>query len=369
MKIKNRYEVILLILLFFFISSSCNKDTVIKKEKITGNVQKGPYLQGTSIEMYELNSSMEQTGKVYRTQVKDNSGFFEIDNVTLSSEYVEFYASGAYYDEVAGGIPVTPLGLSAISDITDKTTVNINVLTHLEKERVKYLVSQGEKFSEAKDSAQTELMAIFGLKKDSPDPSENLNITQDSQNNAILFAISMILQGKRNPIDLTVLLAAISSDIKGDGVLNDENIKTSLRNSVLDINPLYIRSNLVTRYQELDVEAAIPEFENYLVEYMALKPAPPVAWNQWVTDINSSGATLNGKVNPNSLRTVVTFEYGITTNYENVITASQSPLLGYLVTNVDARITGLKPGTTYYYRIKAVNASGTVYSTGWQFTR
>lgn len=369
MKTKLIPEAILLILITLSFPTSCNKDTVIKKEKITGNVQKGPYLTGTTVEMYELNSSMEQTGKVFMTQVSDNSGFFEINNVNLSSEYVEFFANGTYYDEVAGGIPVASLDLSAISDITDKTTVNINILTHLEKERVRYLVSQGRKFSEAKATAQTEIMAIFGLNEESPDPSENLNISQASQNNAVLIAISMILQGKRYPPDLAVLLAAISSDIKEDGVLNDEDIKTSLRSQVLDINPANIRSNLVNRYQELGVEASIPDFEKFLLVYMALKPGVPVAWNQWVTDINSTGATLNGKVNPNSLSTVVTFEYGTTSNYENSITATQSPLLGYLVTNVDARITGLTPGTTYYYRIKAVNAHGTVYSTGWQFTR
>jgi len=100
-----------------------------------------------------------------------------------------------------------------------------------------------------------------------------------------------------------------------------------------------------------------------------LIPAAPAAWNQWVTNINSSGATFNGKVNPNSLSTVVSFEYGTTANYENTVTATQSPVTGYLVTNVDARITGLIPGTTYFYRIKAVNALGTVYSNGWQFTR
>jgi len=369
MKTKNIYGFILLLLISLFFLNSCNKDTVIKKEKISGNVQKGPYLIGTSVEMYELNSSMEQTGKVFRTQVSDNCGFFEINNVNLSSEYVEFFANGTYYDEVAGGIPVASLDLSAISDITDKTTVNINILTHLEKERVKYLVSQGKKFSEAKDSAQSEIMAIFGLNEESPDPSENLNISQANQNNAVLLAISMILQGRRYPPDLAVLLAAISSDIKEDGVLNDEDIKTSLRNQMLEISPKNIRDNLVNRYLELGVEAAIPDFEKFLLAYMALKPGVPVAWNQWVTNINSSGATLNGKVNPNSLSTVVTFEYGTTTNYENSIPATQSPLIGYLVTNVDARITGLTPGTTYHYRIKAVNALGTVYSTGWQFTR
>lgn len=361
--------ILLLILVAFFVITSCNKETIIKKEKISGTVQKGPYLIGTSIEMYELNSSMEQTGKVFRTTVNDNVGSFEINNVTLSSQYVEFYASGLYYNEEAGGIPITPLDLSAISDINDKTTVNINTLTHLEKGRVKYLVQQGKKFSEAKDSAQAEIMAIFGFKNESKDPSENLDISQDNQENAILLGISLILQGHRNPADLTVLLANISNDIKEDGILNSESIKTSLRNSTLEINPSTIRSNLEKRYQGLGVSATIPGFEKYFINYIALQPGVPTAWNQWVTNINSSGATLNGKVNANSLSTIVTFEYGTSANYGNVITATQSPVIGYLVTNVDARITDLTVGITYYYRIKAVNSLGTTYSTGWQFTR
>ena len=79
------------------------------------------------------------------------------------------------------------------------------------------------------------------------------------------------------------------------------------------------------------------------------------------TNISSTGATLNGTVNPNYLSTVVSFEYGTTTSYGSIVTATQSPVTGNSITEVSAAITGLTAGTTYHYRVKAVNSFGTTY--------
>ena len=75
-----------------------------------------------------------------------------------------------------------------------------------------------------------------------------------------------------------------------------------------------------------------------------------------------TGATLNGMVNANNLSSAVTFEYGLTTNYGMTIIALQSPITGNSITNVSADITGLNQGTTYHFRVKAVNFLGTIYS-------
>lgn len=85
------------------------------------------------------------------------------------------------------------------------------------------------------------------------------------------------------------------------------------------------------------------------------------------TNITPNGATLNGSVNPNFLTTVVTFEYGTTTSYGQTATATQSPVTGNNVTNVSVDITGLSVGTTYHYRLKAVNSLGTVYGSDMSF--
>ena len=86
------------------------------------------------------------------------------------------------------------------------------------------------------------------------------------------------------------------------------------------------------------------------------------------TNINSTVATLNGSVNANFLSTDLTFEYGTTINYGNTIIATQSPVTGNTNTNVSANITGLIEGTTYHYRIVAVNSLGTTYGSDMTFT-
>jgi len=88
----------------------------------------------------------------------------------------------------------------------------------------------------------------------------------------------------------------------------------------------------------------------------------PASVAQQATNLTITGVTLNGVVNPNNLSTIVTFEYGLTTSYGQTIAAVQSPITGNSITNVSADITGLTQGTTYHFRVKTVNALGTVYS-------
>ncbi len=211
------------------ISTSCekdNKDDVkIKKEQVTGLVQKGPYINSTQILMAELNSSMDQIGNIFSTQITNDKGSFEINNIELSSSFVEFSASGYYFNEVGGIISTGTLALYALSDITDISTVNVNILIHLERQRVEYLIKiRDYSFESAKDSAQKEILIMFGFHNDEMMISEALDITSNEEVNAILLAISVILQGDRGIGTLTELLANISNDLKEDGVLSDENI-------------------------------------------------------------------------------------------------------------------------------------------------
>ncbi|NSW94707.1 MAG: fibronectin type III domain-containing protein, partial [Bacteroidales bacterium] len=94
----------------------------------------------------------------------------------------------------------------------------------------------------------------------------------------------------------------------------------------------------------------------------------PSATTNAASDVTGSSATLNGTVNASGSSTTVTFEYGLTTSYGSSVTATQSPLTGSSNTVVSAAITGLTPGTTYHYRVKAVNCGGTVNGTDQTFT-
>jgi len=89
---------------------------------------------------------------------------------------------------------------------------------------------------------------------------------------------------------------------------------------------------------------------------------------QAATNILSRCATLNGTVTHHDLYgSTVTFEYGLTTGYGMVAV----PMDKYLSTGtaeIFADVTGLSSGTTYHFRIKAVNNLGTVYGDDLSFS-
>ncbi len=84
----------------------------------------------------------------------------------------------------------------------------------------------------------------------------------------------------------------------------------------------------------------------------------PNAVTQPATSIALTSATLNGSVNPYGLASDYHFEYGTTTSY-GTNTATVSAGSGSSVVNVNANITGLTSGTTYHFRLVAVNSDGT----------
>jgi hypothetical protein len=85
--------------------------------------------------------------------------------------------------------------------------------------------------------------------------------------------------------------------------------------------------------------------------------------------VTSFSATLNGSVNPDGQGTTYRFDYGTTTGF-----GLSAPLppgyagAGTSVVNETVNLTGLRPGTRYYFHIVATNATGTAYGADQTFT-
>jgi hypothetical protein len=90
-------------------------------------------------------------------------------------------------------------------------------------------------------------------------------------------------------------------------------------------------------------------------------PSPPAVETGSSSAITNTAATVAGTVNPKGQATAFTFEYGTSTAFGQISTVVQ---LDNADANepVTANLTGLAADTTYYYRVVAVNATGT--STG-----
>ena len=67
--------------------------------------------------------------------------------------------------DLSGSLSEGVLVLRALVDLSDKSTVNVNILTHLKYPRIKKLIELGKSFKDANTQAQTELLKLFGLQK------------------------------------------------------------------------------------------------------------------------------------------------------------------------------------------------------------
>jgi len=74
--------------------SSDTATTSTTSYNIQGYVQKGPFINGTSITIYELDNSLVPLGKSFNSQIKDNTGNFTLKNVAFSFKYVQLKADG-----------------------------------------------------------------------------------------------------------------------------------------------------------------------------------------------------------------------------------------------------------------------------------
>ena len=270
LKICNYIMPVIILLCLF----NCTKDddksdiTPISKEKITGFAQKGPFNNGTSILLSELNSDFNQTGRNITSNIENNQGSYEIDYIEFISQYVLINANGYYFDEITGDNSSSQLTLYALSDLSDKNSLNINILSHLEKARVEYLLSEGKSFWEAKSQALREILEIFEMDKPDDTESENLDISRAGEGNSILLAISVIFQGYRSTADLSLLMANFITDISSDGVLDDPAVQSDLISHAQSLNLSAIRENIESHYNDIGMEYSIPDFEEYIQHFL-----------------------------------------------------------------------------------------------------
>ena len=95
-------------------------------------------------------------------QIENDQGFFSIENIVVNSNYVLFSGIGYYFNEITGGLSASTLSLQTLSNIENRNSLNINVLTHLERKRVEYLHTEnGLSFGEAKTQAINEIFDIL----------------------------------------------------------------------------------------------------------------------------------------------------------------------------------------------------------------
>ena len=185
--------------------------------------------------------------------------------------------------------------------------------------------------------------------------------------------------GPLTHIDQTGLL--VEANLNFSSVINtatgaslDGNISVNQQNISFTVNGINWKSGeqLLLRWDDAD-EAGNDDavgIDNFTFSAGLLSTAPLVQ-SLAADSLTANTAQLHGSVNDNYAATSVWFEYDSVTLFSHPVSISAVPSnvsAGTGITNVAATLTGLEPGSKYYFRIKATNVNGSSTGSALPFT-
>ena len=240
----------------------------VKDWEVAGVSQKGPFVTGSAVTVQELDGiTLKQTGKSFKGSIKSDKGDFAIKDINLESQYAILEASGYYRDEITGKKSSGTVTLRALTDLSNRKTVNINLLTHLEYERVSYLVTEKKMpIAEAKSQAESEILAAFNIAGDFAE-SEDLNILESGDGNAALLALSVLMQADADVAGLTERMGEFSIAIAEGGTWDDVDTKAAIADWVCDADLKGTLANVRKNIEGWKYTDSVPAFEKYVTNF------------------------------------------------------------------------------------------------------
>lgn len=237
----------------------------IEDKTISGVSQKGPFVNGSSVTVQELEGkTLAQTGRSYEGKIKNDRGEFSVNVVNLESQFALLKANGFYRNEVTGEQSKSQVTLYALTDLSDRDEVNVNLLTHLEYERsLNLATSEGMTVAKAKKQAEKEIFATFGIEGDF-ESSEDLNIFGSGDGSAALLAISTLMQGDLKEADFSKRLADYATDIETDGAWDNEKAKTAIADWAAKTSLKGGLAGIRKNIEGWELSDKVPAFEKYV---------------------------------------------------------------------------------------------------------
>jgi len=231
---------------------------------LSGKVEKGPFVRGSAISVQPLDASMTSTGSVFNGEIRDDDGSFDLGQIELESQFVRIAADGYYFNEVSGNLSTGQLHLIALADLSDRSTVNANILTHLKAARILKLRQGGMSFAEADKQAQAELFAQFGLQKYNSLAAESMSVSAGTDGSGVLIAISSLILVDRSDAEITRYLSVLSQDLADDGAFTDDNRRT-ISHDIYHLKDRLenISDNIISRYSDIGRTITVPDLRYF----------------------------------------------------------------------------------------------------------
>lgn len=235
-----------------------------RSQQILGHIEKGPFVQGSEVTLTDLNKDLSQSGKSYTTNTTSDLGSFDFgQTLDLSSGLVELKTSGYFYNECTGSLSNSQITLKAIANTDGAANLNVNLLTHLEYARVKYLVKSGKSFKQAKEQAESEILKSFAITDKIASP-EKVSLTDCDKNANILLAISSIMLYDKSEAEFSEFIAKFSNDIEKDGAIDNSQLKETIKKGQENCHPSQIKKKMEEYYQSKGSNVAIGNFSQFI---------------------------------------------------------------------------------------------------------
>lgn len=235
-----------------------------RSQQILGHIEKGPFVQGSEVTLTDLNKDLSQSGKSYTTNTTSDLGSFDFgQTLDLSSGLVELKTSGYFYNECTGSLSNSQITLKAIANTDGAANLNVNLLTHLEYARVKYLVKSGKSFKQAKEQAESEILKSFAITDKIASP-EKVSLTDCDKNANILLAISSIMLYDKSEAEFSEFIAKFSNDLEKDGTIDNSQLKETIKKGQENCHPSQIKKKMEEYYQSKGSNVAIGNFSQFI---------------------------------------------------------------------------------------------------------
>lgn len=257
-------------------AEAANDETTAATQQISGAVQKGPFLVGSSVQLVRLDENLNPTGEVYATETRNDLGEFSIQAMLQGPGALS--ANGFYWNEITDALSSAPLTLRALvppAVVPDQAPIYINVLTHLIKARVEALVAnRNASFDEALSLAEEELVAALAITPPDFRPARPAIAASlagdDDDTNAYLLAVSCTLIEvaiSRGPTavdaNFQAILNTIADQLRDSGTI-DSNLKSEILIAMRNIDTGRVRENLSQRLRDLGISSEPPNIDRIL---------------------------------------------------------------------------------------------------------
>jgi 6-phosphogluconolactonase (cycloisomerase 2 family) len=243
---------------------------------LSGRVQKGPFTVGSAISVSEQSPSLAPTGKVYDVQTSDVLGNFAVPS-GVGTPQVEIIAQGFYFDELTGQLSASQITLRAIADLSTNPSPTVNVLTTLQEQRLRALISQGSIFADASTQSEKEVLALFGIdstKVDALLPFASMRIDSGADADSVLLAASAVLSqmatdaatrnGTTQAAELSNLVNTLAGQLAGSGTVTMPGFLAARNLAESEINVATVTGNLQTYYANNGATLVVPKLQEWL---------------------------------------------------------------------------------------------------------